>query len=198
MALRRITSEEEKQKKRDRNIKIIVIALALILLGSYVGMFFFDSTGNSSTESKIEYNGVKFQRNSYGYWEFELYNQKFQTTYTPYDVENITLKTKKILGNYNGKVLYFSSEPIEKYPFSAVNEIGFNLASFVERSNPACMKNCELNYPIKSCANDTLVVFKEGNSSSIEDNGNCAVLNYASGEQTLVADAFLFKILGIK
>ncbi len=204
MEVRKIVTEQEKQRKDKRNKIIIGIVLAVIMLFSTAGYFVMEFTGSSGTSGNaktIEYNNIKFSQDAYGYWTFSIQGYNFQMQYNPNEIENISVNTNKTLNDFSGKTLYYSAEPSEDYiSQQGISEIGRNIGQFVQRANPACLGNCSQDYPIKNCLNDSIVIFKESasNLSRITDRDNCVVLEYSQLEDARVADAFLFRIFGIK
>lgn len=160
-----------------------------------------DFTSSKSSSSNIEYNGVKFSQDQYGYWTFNIQGYSFQMQYLPKDTENISVQTSKTINDYNTKPLYFSAEPEEELPSDAVNEISRNMQYFAQRMNPACIsQNCSLNYPVKNCSNDYIIVFKKSstNSTKITDREKCALIEYSEFQEIQASDGFLYKIFGIK
>ncbi|MBM3247618.1 hypothetical protein FJZ17_03725 [Candidatus Pacearchaeota archaeon] len=195
--IRRITSREEIEKKRERNNKIIVIVLGLIMLLSSAGYFASDYASNKA--NSIDYNNVNFKQNDYGYWDFELNSQKYTTLYNPLDVANVSIEAEKALGEYAGKTLYFASPGSEDYSEGARAEILTNLGYFISKTNFACLNSdCIEDYPIKNCSSDSLVLFELSNKSSVKSKEKCIIIQYKEGEAELVADAFLYRILGLK
>jgi hypothetical protein len=105
------------------------------------------------------------------------------------------------MSDYYGALLYLSAQPIEDFSQAASQEILRNIGGLISRSNPACLdENCSQDYPPKNCSGDNIIVFKESktNSSSLSQNNKCVILEYSSGEEEMVADAFLFRIMDIE
>lgn len=195
--IRKISSKEELEKKRVRNNKILVIVMGLILLLSSAGYFVSDFS--TSRPNTLEYNGIEFKQTDYGTWKFTAYDKEFETIFNPLQTENISISIQKGLQDYNSKVLYYSGQPIEDLSQIATTEIVKNLANFITRVNPACLnENCSLTYPIKTCSDNILVFTRAANNrSTITSRDNCIFINYTQGQEEIVADAFLFKVLGI-
>ena len=194
MALRKIITAEERDRKSKRNMTIISILLASILLLSTAGYFVFDFTNSNS--GKIEYKGVEFTQTDYGTWSFNAYGVDFQTRYNPLETLNISVLTSKNFQAYNSQALYLSANPIEDISVVSYEEILRNFASMLSRYNLACFEeSCGQDYPIKNCE-DNMILFKSSNNSRVYDVNGCVTIEYASGEELMVADAFLFKVLG--
>jgi hypothetical protein len=164
----------------------------------------FGSENAGGKASKIDYNGISFEKTSYGLWNFTYGGNWYQTTYNPTETANVSVSSdfnKKISGYYN-KPLYLSAEPINDLSGSASQEILRNLQGIISRTNYACSAddlNCTQDYTIKNCSTDDMIVFKisANNDSRVSQRDNCAVITYALGDEEKAADAFLFKIMGL-
>jgi hypothetical protein len=195
--IRRILSREEIQRKREKNNKIIVIILGLIMLLSSAGYFASDYASNRATS--ITYKNIEFKQNDYGYWDFELNNQAYSTQFNPEETLNVSIIAEKALGEYSGKTLYFESPSSQGYSEGAKSEISGNIGSFLLKSNFACLDtDCSGDYPIKNCSMDNIIQFEQSNNSIVKTNEKCVILEYKEGEAELVADAFIYRILGIR
>lgn len=195
--IRKIQSAQETQRKRERNNRIMVIILGLILLFSTAGYFASDyaSTQNPS----IKYKGIEFKQNDYGYWSFIINKQEYITQFNPQDTENVSINAQKALGEYSGKVLYIASPGSEDYSENARTEIGRNLYSWITKENFVCLnQDCLEDYPIKNCSEDNIISFQKSETSQVIANENCIIIEYKEGEAELVADAFIFRILGLQ
>lgn len=198
--IRKIQTEEEKEKVQRRNRTIISVVLALIMLFSTAGYFAFDFADSSGLK-EVEQNGVKFKQTDYGSWKFTISSYDFETRYLPQDLSNISISTTKVLSDYNGKVLYFSNEPVIDFSSIAMQEITRLLGNFILRANYACLdNNCTQNYAIKNCAEDNIIIFKKSisNVSRISEKEKCVVIEYNSNiprEEERIADAFFYKII---
>jgi len=195
--IRKIQSAQETQKKRERNNRIMVIILGLILLFSTAGYFASDyaSTQNPS----IKYKGIEFKQNDYGYWSFIISKQEYITQFNPQDTENVSINAQKALGEYSGKVLYIASPGSKDYSENARTEISRNLYPWVTKENFVCLdQDCLEDYPIKNCSEDNIISFQKSETSQVIANEKCIILEYKDGEAELVADAFIFRILGLQ
>ena len=191
-------SKEDIEKKDHRNKVIMSIVLAVIMLFSTAGYFVMDFS--SQKANSLEYNGVKFTQNEYGLWAANINGVAYQTLFNPKETKNISVNIMSNLYAYTNQPIYFSGEPIEEIPGSGVQEILRNIGSVVVRSNYACLEeDCSMDYVIKNCTNDNIIIFKESqnNQTSITQNERCVNIIYAQGELERASDAFLFKILGI-
>lgn len=199
--MRKILSREEKEKKDIRNRRIMGIVLGLIMLFSTAGYFVFDfSTSKTNT---IEENGITFKQSESGGWDFSYGGNNYNSIYLPSQTRNISMLASKSISNFYNFPLYFSAMPIEDISQAAVQEIWKNIGSVTSRSIPtyACMEdNCSEIYPVKNCANDNVIVFKQSitNSSTITSDQKCIIVIYTYLEEDQVADALLYGLLGIK
>ncbi len=190
--MKKILTTEEKNKKSTRNKIIIGVVLAALMVLSVVGYSFFSNL--EQDRDKIEYNGVEFFLNDAGRWQFEIQGFGFSTSYNPLETENISVPILTNINNYAGKPLFFVGEGPAK------QEIAFNLQNFIPRMQNACLeeKDCEEDLPIKNCSESNVIILKEEESIGISIEDNCLFIASPYTEQTRVADAFLFKILGVR
>ena len=189
-------TREEQAKKTKRNQLIIGILLILLMTLSTVGYAL--STRNENSESKIVYKNIEFIKNS-EYWYFNSNGQQFVTKYNPQETENVSVGFLYLkLNDYSNEPLYF----VGNFP-DAGYELKRNLYPFALRIQDACIKgiNCSIeNLPVKNCSSDNVIIIKEpikGDKERISQEDKCAFINANFENQTIYADAFLFKILGI-
>jgi len=194
--MRRILTQEQRDKKIRRNQLIIGLILILVMVFGTVSYAFSDKENKNS--EKIEYNGLKFVKDSSGYWNFNIQAHNFITKYNPKEVENITFLSYSSISDYANKPLYLVSD------FNEPNyEISRNLNPFVLRIQNACISenNCIGNLPVKNCSADNVIIIKEidneSQKESIYQQDNCIFIISSIENQTRYVDAFLFKVLGI-
>jgi len=190
--MKKILTKEEKGKKDTRNKVIIGVILVILMVLSVVGYSFFSNP--EEDEERVEYNGVEFVLNEMGMWYFEIQNWGFLTSFNPQETENISAPIFTTTNSYAGKPLFFVGEGRAK------QELARNLQNFALRMQDACIekKECEGNLPIKECSEDNIIIFKEEDYIEITREDNCVFITAPYAEQTRAADAFLFKILGVK
>jgi len=193
--MQKILTRTEREKKGRINQILIGVVLIGLMFFSVLG-YALSGKDEESLE-KIEYKGIEFVQDNSGYWNFQANNQDFLTKYNPEETKNILFNSFVNINAYPGKVLYFDSK------FQEPNyEIARNLEEFVLRIQNACLSedNCDLNYPVKDCSVDNMIIIKEindGEQENIYQEDNCVFITASLGNQTKYADAFLFKILGI-
>ncbi len=193
--MRKIVTEEEKREKDTRNKVILGLILVVIMVFSTAGYAFF-SGEREETAEKTEYNGVGFIKTQ-GYWVFEMQGITFYTQYDPNETKNISPTIFVSPATYSGKTLYFMGDA----PSRREIEINF-LGKLVARSQDGCIEGhedkCNNNTPIKNCSFDNIIILEESEEIKITQNENCITISAPYSEQTLAADAFIFKVLGIQ
>ncbi len=192
--MKQIQTIEDKERKDRRNKIIIGIILVLVLVMSTAGFAFFSGErGTEKNKPKIkQYNGIDFTEIN-GQWIFILGGIEFITQHHPSETEDIKVPLVEIT-QYNGRPLYIASVESD-----GVNELARNMARFVERIQFACLEGmeCEGNLPIKNCESNVIAI-REANKTEIEKDGNCVFI-YASANDTIrAADAFLFRVFGLR
>lgn len=199
MDVRKIVSPQEKERQNRRRNIIVSVVLGLIMLFSTAGYAFFTSEESKKTVEKDTYNGLELTRTDYGSWKFKTASGEFETKYSPRDTENISVTTAKSLQSYAGSPLYFGIDSKEDISQSGNYEILLNMQAAVPRSNFACLsENCSEDYPVKNCSDSNILIFRPSMVSRVYDENGCVVLEFSEGETEKTADAFLFRILGVK
>ncbi len=192
--MRKILTQEEKERKGTRNKVIIGLILVGIMVLSTAGFSFF--SGSKKEIRKTNYNGIEFILNENNFWQFRIQNFEFLTQNNPKDTENISVPVFITINDFYGKPLFFLGKGAAK------QEIAQNLKNFALRMQDACIEEheemCEKDAPIKNCSRDNVVIIKEANLTEISQEDNCIFILSPYGEQTRAADAFIFKILGVR
>jgi len=184
-----IITKEDIERKEKRNKIVIGIILILLMGLSTAGYAFYDNAGRTSP--KVVYNNIKFVLNDDGYWHFTIQGKEFLTRYNAQETQNISASLTKTLSDYSGKPLYFDANSDRSFS----SEIVMTLQDYASRIQYACLGNCEGDFPIKNCSTDNVIIITSKNQSKIWQNQNCV---YIEGEGLKEADAFLFKLLGVK
>lgn len=155
---------------------------------STAGYAFFSIESADDFADKVKYNNLVFQRQG-ELWQTEISGYKFNFFYTPDKTRELAIR--KRLNDYIGKPLYFINETI------AEQEIWRALASFVQRVQLACLQgmNCTGDLPEKTCSDNVILIYENFTSNILEDE-NCIFI--FSNDTLRDADAFLFRILGVK
>lgn len=188
--MRNIISSKNKRKK-DRIKKFAVGGVLIFIMFFSVLGYAFSGRENEDAE-KIDYNGFEFV-NQNGFWLLNLGSFDFAFKHNPHEVKKIYSLLNPV-NNYQGLPLYISSESDE-----AQLEIARNLNQIVQRIQPACLNKykCEGNWPVKNCT-DNFIIIKKDDISKITQEDNCVFISGPQENLTMMADEFLFKILGIK
>lgn len=190
--MRKIQSQAELGKKQKKKQIIVGVVLVSLLVLSTLGYSLFG--GDEDEESKQKYGGFEFVKQN-NYWILAVEGQEFYFQYLPQEVDNVSIFGFYNLQNYANKVLYFVN-----FDSSAGREILNNLGRYVLRTQEACLSNlnCSEDLPVKTCE-DNLIIFEEQNSinnkTEVYQDSNCV---YISGDYVKGADAFLYKIFGIR
>lgn len=189
--MRKILTQGEKEKKETRNKLIIGIILVAIMVLSTAGYSFL--SGSEEKRTEITYNNLKFVLNENGLWQFQTQNLDFLTSFNPQETENISVPVFKTISDFYGKPLFFVGGG------QAKQEIARNLGNFPSRMQEACIdeKNCKGELPIKNCS-DNIIVIEEKEEIKISQEENCIFIFSPYDEQIRAADAFIFRVLGVK
>ena len=190
--IRKIKTQEEIDAKKRKNKILLAVSIIIIMVFSTLG---YALIGNGAgAQQKKKYNGYTFVQNN-GYWSVTAENQAFYFKYLPEEIENVSVKGIYNLQTYSNKPLYFVNNNI------ASNQILSNLGSLISRYQEACLEdmNCTSNLPKKTCE-DNVIIFENFNENSssetkVYQNKNCV---YISGDFTKGADAFSYKLAGIR
>jgi len=189
--MREILTQEEKEKKQKRNRIIIGIILIAIMALSSAGYAFF--SGSPEQQGKIKENGVEFILNENDLWQFEINRVMFLTQFNPKETSNISAPLFVSVNDYAGYPLFFIGNN------EAKQEIARNFG-FVLRMQEACIeeKECEGNLPVKNCSVDNVIIIKESKDIKMNQEDKCIFIEAPKEELIRAADAFIFKVLGVK
>lgn len=194
--MNKIITKAERERKQKRNQLILGIFLIFTMILSTFGYAFFYNS--DSEQQKIEYNKIKFTNSEYGTWLFKVNNLNFETLYNPLEVINISLQLSE--QDYQGQKLYFTSD-LESSSQNAQLEISKNLGYLTTGIDFACLdESCELDKPIKNCSDSNIIVFNADNNINepiITQEQNCLIINSSYADQEKIADAIVFRVLGI-
>ncbi|MBT4165512.1 hypothetical protein HOE04_00550 [archaeon] len=193
--MKKLLTKKQQQKKDRRNQLIVGILLIALMLFSTLGY----ALGGKSTEdakNKVDYKDITFTKTS-GYWSFNYQGTTFNTLYNPTELQDIPVLTQSTLQSFSQKTLYFVGEFGE-----SASEIARNLNPFVLRINNACLPNtnCTTDSPTKNISTDNIIVFQEpteNQQENIYQQEKAIFITASYTNQTKLADALLFKILGI-
>jgi hypothetical protein len=195
--MKKLMTRAERAKINRRNQFLVGVVLIVLMIISTLGYALMGGSSSTEENQRIDYNGIRFQQNS-GVWIFEIGNQVFGTRYNPKEVEDIEVPITMTLQSYVNQPLYYVEGIGEP-----VYEIAGNLNErYVLRLQEACLEEtnntrCQ-DLPMKDCGVDNVIVIQESDDERIYQEENCVFIRASLANQTRYADAFLFKILGIK
>jgi len=185
--MRKIKTKKQLEKKQKRNQLFLGMAMVLLLLGSVAGFSLMSQ--NNDNVSKTEESGFEFIREN-GLWKIAFGEDIFAFQNLPSEVKDIKVNINVTLGDYTEQTIYFINTD------QGTSEILMNLDKYILRYQEACLPetNCTGNLPEKDCSNN-LIIFETGNKTEVYSDENCI---YIIGDSIKGADAFLYKILGIR
>ena len=194
--IKRLQTKRDLEKKHKRNQWILGIVLVVVMFGSVFGVIVNSFGNDGETDSKIEYNGYNFQIEN-NYFTLEMGSSKFYFSNGPDAIDSIEkeVSISKILPDYNGKIIYLSSE--DSY---SSGELYQNLQNYIVRIQPACEseENCvDETFPIKTCE-DEFIIIRESDENKIYQNQSCVYIEGKSEDLLKLTDEFLLHLLGIK
>ncbi len=195
--MRSIETPAETERRERRNKLLIGIVLVGVMILSTAGYAFLNNayTNSGQTQQKVNYNGHEFKLTPNSLWQTSLNGQDFQFQNLPNETQEISLKGVT-LNFYSGKPLYMTSENPE-----AANEIASALGRYLPRQiQNVCVKGqfCTDDLPEKDCLEDNIIIIKEGNATQLSQQDHCVIIEGEYAGQINLADAFLYKILGIR
>jgi len=195
MRVRKLETQAEREKRKKRNQVIIGFLMTFLLVLSVAGYALFSKPGNAQAK-RLTYNNIVFIFES-GMWHFSVHGRNFATVFSPLNTTNISLphNLEEIFANYTTAPLYFVTNNID-----AVNELMQNLGSFIPRAQLACIQGekCEGNLPVKNCQQHNIIIIKDSNTTRVSTKQNCLVIEGNYEEQLKIADAIIFRLLGIQ
>ncbi len=201
--MKKIMTKEEKDAKDTKNKRILALIIGVVMLFSTASYAFFSFNGNTNSNQALEkmsIAGIDFMKDDYGYWNFNISTMSFQTRYNPQETTNISMKINKTLSDFYNKMLYFGIDKLEDAAPDGNAEIVKNMGKYLTNSQFSCInENCSEDYPIKSCAENNVIIFKKSEVSSVSfDSNGCILIQYYTDDEMRGADAFLYGILGFK
>jgi len=196
--MRSILKKQDEQKKQRKNNIILGAILVVIMLFSTAGYAFYGSDLTAPQE-KTEEMGIEFEKTDYGYWQFNMQGYAFETKYLPSETADISVFAPKTLQDYQSKPLYFGIDTEEDIQALGNQEIVKNLQNFVLRTNYACLsEDCSEDYSIKNCSENNVIVFKQEDRPIVVKENDCIMIYTPSNSTERTADAFIFRLLGLK
>jgi len=192
--MKAIESKEAKEKRAKRNQLIVAVVMAAILLVSSLGYSFYSKEDTDT--KRVKYGNTIFLLNENGFWQTTINELDFTTRFNPSELENISIPLFISSNSYLNKPLYLVSESAQEK--EAVTELARSLGYFSSRMQPSCVegRQCLIeDLPVKNCS-DNIIILTEKNKTKIWKEDNCVFIE--SEDLVRAADAFIFKVLGIK
>lgn len=191
--MRRFVSKREMERRMKRKQMVIGIFLVFIMLLSVAGYSIQSWTGKET----LAYNGLEFVYSN-GFWTIG----NFAFKYNPEEVSEISAILNDV-SFYEELPLYLYSESND-----AEAEIRVNFRQIAEGINDACPEEtevsgaeCEGEAPVIYCddgSSDNFIIIRESNNKDIRQKNNCVYIEGPQQELTMLADQFLYRILGVK
>jgi len=194
--MRKFISRQEREKRTKRKQMGIGIFLVSIMLLSTLG-YSIQSAIRSGNEETLVYNGIEFVHTN-GFWTIG----NFAFKYSPEEVPE-TSASLNDASFYEGLPLYLYSESND-----AEAEIRVNLRQIASSISDACPAEDEVpgaeydeEAPIIPCDEDSLdnfIIIRESPDTKISQENNCVYIEGPEQELAMLADQFLYRILGVK
>jgi hypothetical protein len=181
------TAEEIAKKTKKKQILVGIVMIGLLVI-STLGYSLMSSDGENSN-SKVNELGINFIFQD-GLWRIYFEDRVFGFQHLPSETSLVDINGTYDLGMYVGEPLYFVN------PSEGVNEILNNIGGYVLRYQEACINNigCGGDLPVKNCSSNLIIFDDDGFNTSVHRDGGCV---FISGDSSLGADAFLYKVLKI-
>lgn len=195
--MRKIESKERQAKKKRNNQIIIGVVMIALLVLSTLGFALLNKDSNDTQSATGQgetqtINGFTFEKQS-GYWVTQI-NGRINVFFNlPSELNDTNINITHTIGSFANKPLYFTQSSTIR------DHIAGNLyPEYILRINNACLENetcVNETYPIKNCATDNIIVFKESSEqTNVYQKQNCI---YIEGDVTKGADRFLYRIFTI-
>lgn len=189
--MRKIETKEDLERKERRNKIIIGVILVGIMILSTAGYAFFNNEKVTTDVKAVKYNGRDFYMQG-NFWLSDFGGNTLYFTYLPNETSSVSVS--KTISDYSGKTLYYTDDDL------ATQEVLRDLNSILIRpAQQACFEdsNCTGDYPIKNCSSNIITTKqKYSGTSPVIQEENCIYLS--PNDSVRSADAFLYRILGVK
>jgi hypothetical protein len=190
-------------KKEKVNKKVIwSIFIAIIMVSSVFGVIFgsFAPSGN-----RVNYKGFSFYKSG-EYWVAKINKENIYFFFLPSEVEDINISDAVITKLSNTKMFYLTYHPnqtivkdIALAQFQLQRVLHHHLGIYVAS---ALTTNSSNTIPVVTCENATafvpVVEFRESNTTSINLDNNCVVIEVESTRDVfMMKDRLVYALLGI-
>jgi len=201
MNIKKIETKGVQEKKRRTRNFLIGMVLVLIMVFSTAGYAIDVAISNQGQKAQtVKYNGIQFNKDANGFWDFQYNGQKFITTYNPLELNGTKATTGLTLATYKGQVLYYEYNQSQDGAREVLTNL-WDLNQIPLRTMRACLSDdCPVDAPVKSCTNDHIISFRTpiGNEAErVYKEDNCVFIVAKDNNQVKYSDAFLYGLLGI-
>ncbi len=160
-----------------------------------------DDSGNTNKNNIVNYNGMKFIKDTNGYWQFQSGGLTFITRYNPVEINDTSSSVFISLDSYRGKVLSFEWNETQEGYIELAKNLFYNNQIPLRIVPKVCLyENCSGNIPTKSCSVDNVISFRvpvRDEKERVYKEEGCVFIVANETNQIKYADAFLFDLLGI-
>ncbi|MEX0932539.1 MAG: hypothetical protein WDZ77_00350 [Candidatus Pacearchaeota archaeon] len=195
--MRKLISKEAEAKKKKKNQITVGVVLIFLMLFSTLGYAFQfigdnDGTGILPDSETFNYNGFEFREQS-GFFILSKDGKNFIFRNHPANVPNFNLELNSF-ESYLDRPLYINSESP-----GASSEIRTNLIQFVDGLKEGCFKdNCKEEFEKITCEDNFIQIrINENGENLMTKEGNCVFIEGKEEDLDLLADSFLFEIIGV-
>jgi len=185
--IRRLISRKKRERQEKRKQMVIGIFLLFIMFLSIIGYSIQSGLGKEKT---LTYNGIEFVYTN-GFWTVG----NFAFKYSPEEVPETSANLNDA-SFYEGLPLYLYSESAD-----AEAEIRVNLRQIANSLLNACPESvCNEEAPVISCNEDSenFIIIRKNTKTDIRQENNCVYIEGPEQDLAMLADQFIYKILGVK
>jgi len=188
---------KRRNSKRNYGGIFLSIFIALLMITSIIGFLADDSQVNS-----VKYGKYKFTTTNNG-WHTKIDNKDYYFSYTPADVELISVPENLNLDNIiEVDVTSDINSTFKKEIAGSMFELNQILSQNNIYVRQGQVKESDLNLPIITCAESTqkvpVILYRFGNETRILYENNCIILESRDGNSFLaLTHRIAFKILKI-
>lgn len=170
-----------KAQKNGRNFALFILGMLVL---SSIGYAFL-SNPNVGTQTTSQKNSGVVQVGDR--WVFGESGSEISLTYSPEEVENVSVSFFGNLNDYVQEPLFLDIENP-----GILNEIASPLQQYASRMQEACYGNCSRDLPEKDCT-ENIIIFKENTVQSVRQQERCV---FVEGDMR-AADAFIYNLFSI-
>ncbi|MEM4330970.1 MAG: hypothetical protein QW273_03105 [Candidatus Pacearchaeota archaeon] len=186
------TEEEKKRKEKKRQIVLTIFLIGVLVLSALGYSLLYGDHYQDPSLKEVSLNGTNFIYNG-KFWETHSKGKNYRFFSDPISFNSVNVDSLEDWLSY-GETLYLNSASL------AEGFLLYNLEDFISRYQLACLEGDECEneeYPIKSCNESNIVVYKyKYDSLRIRREGKCVYLE--GGNIQLLSDALSYHVLKTK